>query len=736
MATEADLIQKFKDLNIPVGADFEELIHAAFAGSNLADIVNSYDSRIATVETDLATKADDSKVVHDNKNGTEQLNGAQVQPFNKLSDTIGGRNLLPVSNYNSGYVNGADGTISHADGIAKEVISNFIPVDITQSYYCQIIQQVNANQAWWGIGFYDANKQFISRPSTGNTTVTGTITSVIRMLPLGFPNISIPNVSTVVFPANTAYVRVSFRTYGNPIQASLEKSSVLSDWTPAPEDKADDSKVVHNSGNEEIGGQKTFDTAPIDKTTGNPYSTKSDIATAINAATANMVDSTKDTNFTGNITFDNTPKMINGDPLVTASQTGDVNKLLTKDKSNYVNAINELSSIVDRFYPVASQAIPTDNVSYSNQGLVYNYDPSNNTVTFRKSDPSYSINYDTSVVGTNFTENAGGSAPLGGIRIYFGFKAIHYVNKTEGTLSDINYYVWNPNDDSTVKSGELGLLKAIPYYLTSENFEVGSSYTIDFSGNGMNLSTSGNNRISPRLVISNEGNGVLNITPYHGEDFKDDKSEGYWIYPYITKMISYSVDTTAMKALPDGYSYDYVKDTNPSTTGNYLTAWGQGSYQYKFDLNNLGNGYSIDSMGSSITINVSIKGTAPSFASGYHTTDGYKSSQLPNNTFTTNSGDVSGDATSSALGKSYINLLWKLSKEDVVSSSYTAYYQAVSAGGSVFYAIKLVINNDNTISIYAITPFYANISNVSDPSKNMSASSFASTTTISIVNNV
>ncbi|ORN26033.1 fibronectin type III domain-containing protein [Lentilactobacillus parabuchneri] len=36
---------------------------------------------------------------------------------------------------------------------------------------------------------------------------------------------------------------------------------------------ADDSKVVHDSGTEEIGGQKTFDTAPIDKTTGNPYIT-------------------------------------------------------------------------------------------------------------------------------------------------------------------------------------------------------------------------------------------------------------------------------------------------------------------------------------------------------------------------------------------------------------------------------------------------------------------------------
>ncbi|QBJ03595.1 capsid and scaffold protein [Lactobacillus phage 3-521] len=464
--------------------------------------------------------------------------------------------------------------------------------------------------------------------------------------------------------------------------------------------------------------------------------TTDDVTTAISTATANMVDSSKPTNFTDNVTFANTPKMSNGDPLITASQTGDVSKLLTKDKSNYVNAINELSSIVDRFYPVASQAIPTDNVSYSNQGLVYNYDPSNNTVIFRKNDPSYSINYDTSVVGTNFTENSGGAAPLGGIRIYFGFKAIHYINGTEGTLSDINYYVLDPT--STAKSGELGLLKGIPYYLTGENFTVGSNYTIDFSGNGMNLSTSGNNRISPKLIISNKGNGVLNITPYHGEDFKDDKSEGYWIYPYITKMVSYSVDTTAMKALPDGYSYDYVKDTNPSSTGNYLTAWGQGSYQYKFDLNNLGNGYSIDSMGSSITINVSIKGIDKSFPSGYSVFDGYKSSQFPSNAFTTYPGD-----NQDAVGISYINLLWKLSKEDIISgSSYTAYYQAISGtGNSAFYAIKLVINNDNTISIYAIAPFINDDSTTYDPSKSMSVSSrhssFSSTsiTAISIINN-
>ena len=40
---------------------------------------------------------------------------------------------------------------------------------------------------------------------------------------------------------------------------------------------ADDSNVAHNTGTEEIAGQKTFDTAPIDKKTGNPYITKSDV---------------------------------------------------------------------------------------------------------------------------------------------------------------------------------------------------------------------------------------------------------------------------------------------------------------------------------------------------------------------------------------------------------------------------------------------------------------------------
>ena len=60
---------------------------------------------------------------------------------------------------------------------------------------------------------------------------------------------------------------------------------------------ADDSKVAHNSGNEEIAGTKTFDTAPIDKTTGHPYITKDGVP----AVSSTLADTTKDANFTGKL---------------------------------------------------------------------------------------------------------------------------------------------------------------------------------------------------------------------------------------------------------------------------------------------------------------------------------------------------------------------------------------------------------------------------------------------------
>ena len=77
--------------------------------------------------------------------------------------------------------------------------------------------------------------------------------------------------------------------------AGIEEVNTKQDkigYTPA-----DDSKVAHLSGAEEIGGQKTFDVAPIDKTTGNPYITKDGVP----AVSPTLADMTKDANFTGKL---------------------------------------------------------------------------------------------------------------------------------------------------------------------------------------------------------------------------------------------------------------------------------------------------------------------------------------------------------------------------------------------------------------------------------------------------
>ncbi|WP_260163993.1 hypothetical protein [Lentilactobacillus buchneri] len=60
---------------------------------------------------------------------------------------------------------------------------------------------------------------------------------------------------------------------------------------------ADDSQVVHTSGDEEVGGTKTFDTAPVDKTTGHPYITKDGVP----AVPSTLADTTKMANFTGGL---------------------------------------------------------------------------------------------------------------------------------------------------------------------------------------------------------------------------------------------------------------------------------------------------------------------------------------------------------------------------------------------------------------------------------------------------
>lgn len=209
------------------------------------------------------TPADDSNVVHDNHDGTEQLNGVQVQPYNKLSDVTSLRNIALQT----------DNVIPYtAKGMAGEVMKAFrlysgfsSLTSGTQIYYSYDLVVTNA----------DGGIQWLSWTSPWSSfAVSKSITTD------GIHHFQgtaiIPDKDIVSGQTISSTVDSTHATY-QITNLMIVVGSIPVTHLPAPEDKADDSKVVHKTGDEEISGSKTFDTAPIDKTTGNPYITKSDL---------------------------------------------------------------------------------------------------------------------------------------------------------------------------------------------------------------------------------------------------------------------------------------------------------------------------------------------------------------------------------------------------------------------------------------------------------------------------
>ncbi|WAD02576.1 pyocin knob domain-containing protein [Levilactobacillus brevis] len=258
----------------PAGAVTNEILKAALADYVKADdstVVHTADMRkpasdVAGIEEVNAkqdaiayTPADDSKVVHDNKNGTEQLNGIQVQPFNKLSDTIGGRNLL----LGTSSVKVRNPTW---DKIINVDVTNLVGETLT---YSVILDITDSKQGAIGVSLtpQDSSGKPIGDTVSSNSINWGNAGKII---------------ATITIPAGASNLSIEERTNNtdqNPLAGSrkLEKGSIATDWTPAPEDKvnvsdmrkpasdvagieevntkqdkltitpADDSKVVHDN---------------------------------------------------------------------------------------------------------------------------------------------------------------------------------------------------------------------------------------------------------------------------------------------------------------------------------------------------------------------------------------------------------------------------------------------------------------------------------------------------------
>ena len=223
----------------------------------------SPDLKNYTTVTDLNNGL--STKVTDNKNGTEQLNGVQVQPYNKLSDTIGGRNLLLGTQ-----------------------IDNVISSDTNNNWNYHILKTttivpgkvytISAEVTLTGSSDRLASIH-VNGPDT-NTVIVGTDS---------FPADGNRHSWSFTCPTSTTvfgimiYAGVTSHTAGIGAtwhRIKIEQGSIATDWTPAPEDKvnvsdmrkpasdvagieevnakqdkigytpADDSKVVHSTINQ------------------------------------------------------------------------------------------------------------------------------------------------------------------------------------------------------------------------------------------------------------------------------------------------------------------------------------------------------------------------------------------------------------------------------------------------------------------------------------------------------
>ena len=114
---------------------------------------------------------------------------------------------------------------------------------------------------------------------------------------------------------NNGANRIYFRT-GSP---------AWNNWMLVP----NDSNLVHNSNDETIWGQKTFDTAPIDKTSGNPYITKSDIP----SIPSDIARTGQSQTFTAAQTFSSAPTVLD-----TSSSKGDNQVALMGDLKSVENS--------------------------------------------------------------------------------------------------------------------------------------------------------------------------------------------------------------------------------------------------------------------------------------------------------------------------------------------------------------------------------------------------------------
>lgn len=195
-------------LNDNTAAINEEKRVRAEKDSSQVQQINQLSSKVAGAEADITSLR---KTVTDaNSSQATQLNQLNAK-FDGLS--VGGRNLLIMSRMTfNGYLNPNTGVITSST--TDKADETYYPSTPNESFVGRIHELNGSYGTTARIVFYNSEKQFIA----SKTIHTRSKDQVFKF----------------TSPENTAFYRVS--VIGANVKAKLERGTVPTDWTPAPED--------------------------------------------------------------------------------------------------------------------------------------------------------------------------------------------------------------------------------------------------------------------------------------------------------------------------------------------------------------------------------------------------------------------------------------------------------------------------------------------------------------------
>ncbi|WP_273712031.1 phage tail spike protein [Leuconostoc mesenteroides] len=219
--------QKTGDLSSKINETKDTADKSAQTIADIQEADGKQDARMSEIENTASglksTVSDISKAQGEQSGSISTLKqradgfDATVTKVNNLS--VGGRNLFIMNNAVAGYI-GTDGKV-YADLGGGDMTSDFIAVSPNETW--QLTSWRAPNMTGNIIhAYYDSNKSFIAGSEFFN------------WLPATKPPITIP----ITIPQGVAYMRVSSQHMNSNqgARVKVEKGSIATDWTPAPED--------------------------------------------------------------------------------------------------------------------------------------------------------------------------------------------------------------------------------------------------------------------------------------------------------------------------------------------------------------------------------------------------------------------------------------------------------------------------------------------------------------------